>query len=545
MISTFLPTSTFVLVSILAAAPKTGPIFPISDTPDSIEGSFFRSDTPTASDTPAASDTDGEGGNQMLQKADVAPGTGTVQAAEEISDMVIVARNYALMDTVIATLRVPNAPESSPLPKNDKPVFTPGVQTWTRGQGRFNKDFGYNEHSQNVGKILLRTRLQARVTWGPVQAIAQVQDSRVWGFESSTAAAEANTDLHQGYMQLGGSKGKKLSGWIRLGRQEISYGNQRLIGSLGWLPAARSFDALRMHGEYNKFSVDVFGALLMPMGVVTREIPNPADPTTSITESARSIGTELVGGTATGNFHKALSVELIALGQREGGKNGNVHFDRRIGNVGARLFGNPVAGLRYDIEFNYQWGKNNHREHSAWAGAATVGYVYGKKDWRPGGHVTYAIASGDDCVFSAGNNEHCKSQEFYNFYPTNHMHYGLVDLIGWRNVRDLELGAELSFNNVLKIKADYHFLQLHESEGRWSNAGGKTVGNEIEGNKKSNLGHEFNVVFVAKPWKSLMIQPGYGVFIADDVAKKMIAPEGSGDVLKPQHFAYLWFVATF
>ncbi len=439
------------------------------------------------------------------------------------------------------------SPSSSLSPsKNKKPVFTPGLQIWTRGQGRINRDLGADRHSQDIAEILLQTRLQARVAWEPLTAMVQFQDSRVWGFETSPGSNEANTDLHQGYLEIGGSSGAKYSGWIRLGRQEIRYGNQRLLGAPGWSLTAQSFDALRMHGEYGKFSVDLLGAIVKPMGIVTQEIPDPTDPDQSITEDARSTGTQLVGGTATGRFHEAVSVELTMLGQRESGQEGFIHFDRRIGNLGARVFGKPAKGLRYDVELNYQWGKNNRRDHSAWAAAATVAYVHGNKGWKPGAHVTYAIASGDDgCTFTESDITNCKSREFFNFYPTNHMHYGLVDLLGWRNMRDLELGAELAFNTVLKIKADYHFLQLHESEGRWSNTGGHTIGNAIQDNKNNNLGHELDLALVIKPWKPLTIKPGYGVFMADDAAKKMANADDNADALKAHHFVYLWIVAAF
>ena len=131
-----------------------------------------------------------------------------------------------------------------------------------------------------------------------------------------------------------------------------------------------------------------------------------------------------------------------------------------------------------------------------------------------------------------------KSTEFFNFYPTNHVHYGIMDLFGWRNLRDLEAGFNFVPAKPLQFVATYHFFQLHQASGRWSNAGGANVGIGWDpNNTENNLGHEIDAVLTYRPWEPLMFRPGYGVFL----------PTGAGSTLggpHAQHFAYLWLVFT-
>ena len=152
------------------------------------------------------------------------------------------------------------------------------------------------------------------------------------------------------------------------------------------------------------------------------------------------------------------------------------------------------------------------------------------------------MASGSRCTgSSAAGVANCgaaTSSDFFNFYPTNHIHYGLVDLLGWRNMRDLEVSGSLAVD-WFSASLGYHFFQLNEASGRWRDAAGGQVGSGWDTtNTDRTLGHEFDVVATLKPWKPLMVQPGYGVFLPRKAGRTL-----GGD--SPQHFVYLWLVTTF
>lgn len=77
-----------------------------------------------------------------------------------------------------------------------------------------------------------------------VGAMFQVQDVRIWGEETDTLGdfSANGLDVHQGFVDLMPDEDIRL----RIGRQEISYLNQRLIGSVNFAEQARAFDAVRL-----------------------------------------------------------------------------------------------------------------------------------------------------------------------------------------------------------------------------------------------------------------------------------------------------------
>jgi hypothetical protein len=88
---------------------------------------------------------------------------------------------------------------------------------------------------------LFRVRLNA--AFQPADKIytfIQLQDSRERGFEPSTLADTHNVDLHQAYVQVNDLFIDKLT--FKIGRMELSYAGQRLIGAVDWHNVGRSFD---------------------------------------------------------------------------------------------------------------------------------------------------------------------------------------------------------------------------------------------------------------------------------------------------------------
>lgn len=93
----------------------------------------------------------------------------------------------------------------------------------------------------------LRTRFGAEVVAGPWgRAVARIQDSR--GYGDPVLGADSISEVlraHEAFLELGtGISG--INARLRMGRQEIALGNERLIGRDDWSPTGRSFDAARV-----------------------------------------------------------------------------------------------------------------------------------------------------------------------------------------------------------------------------------------------------------------------------------------------------------
>jgi len=129
------------------------------------------------------------------------------------------------------------------------------------------------------GHIYQRARLGVNaVVSEDTQAFLQIQDSRVWGFETSTLDNTQNADFHQAWGQW---KKQWSDAGVRLrgGRQELSYGNERILGAVGWSNVGRSFDAFQ--GRWTRSG----SARASPSTTWTRVTtsPSPSPPATSST----------------------------------------------------------------------------------------------------------------------------------------------------------------------------------------------------------------------------------------------------------------------
>ena len=105
----------------------------------------------------------------------------------------------------------------------------------------------------------LRIDLTVRATrW--MSIILERQDARIY-FNRSVPNAPpfANPmDLRLGYLQLGASDHGPVS--LHAGRQDLNFGEQRLLGNFNWINVGRSFDAVRLTFRYNRYRLDAFAA---------------------------------------------------------------------------------------------------------------------------------------------------------------------------------------------------------------------------------------------------------------------------------------------
>ena len=96
-----------------------------------------------------------------------------------------------------------------------------------------------------------RTRLNVGFTGYRYKVFATLQDVRVWGQDASTinrTTTEANNGLmlHEawGEIMLNDTISKIQNLSLKIGRQEIAYDDQKVLGSLDWLQQGRNHDAI-------------------------------------------------------------------------------------------------------------------------------------------------------------------------------------------------------------------------------------------------------------------------------------------------------------
>ncbi|MGB1699439.1 MAG: alginate export family protein, partial [Nannocystaceae bacterium] len=368
--------------------------------------------------------------------------------------------------------------------------FHPGVAYWMISQNTRGTTFGAEDID---GKTRVRQQIRANfdMGWGPLRAFMQVQDARDWGFEQSTVSNDGNIDLHQGFVAVRGSSNDgTLGGNIRLGRQEIWVGTRRLFAERPWNTNGQSFDALRLRGHAGKVRADLWAAMLAK--------PDSFDVDDGISVRTYQTRGGYVGmGVIGWDPLPAVSVEAMTAWVAEDKSEGDLQGQRRLASPGLRVFGDPVEGLRYDVEGYVQWGREPavNRDHFAWAAAGTLSYTL-RKEFDPKFHVGYSIASGEACDGDPSLGETCNdaaegTRDFFDFYRRRHGYQGIVDMALWRNIRDLEAGVQLQLERRVRVNVDYHYFQLQEPTGRWWKVPEDLVGAGWDPqNRSRNLGHE-------------------------------------------------------
>jgi len=111
----------------------------------------------------------------------------------------------------------------------------------------------------------LRTRVNLNLPMDSLTRIfVQLQDSRLYGSDpgiSGGLANDMNLGVHQAFVELRHWIWHRLE--TTLGRQELNYGNQRLIGAVGWNNVGRAFDGAKASLAFDKVTLEGVAATTM------------------------------------------------------------------------------------------------------------------------------------------------------------------------------------------------------------------------------------------------------------------------------------------
>lgn len=380
-------------------------------------------------------------------------------------------------------------------------TLTPLIQARFRYEGRWNPYLNGGGSGPDIHFITTRARLGLDAAWNPVRIRLQIQDVRNLGTTPGTTSG-TTFGLHQGYVHLGDD----LS-YVRLGRQQIAYGDQRLIGVADWSMNARAFDALRVHATFGNFELDAWGAMNTPPQ--TLEIQNAM--TGNVTVNAEG---DFVGAMqASWHIGHAFGVDAYVLYRHDGPNVDQPARERNVIAPGLRVAGQPIAGLKYTAEGTLQTGEVANQEHLAFALSGELGYNFGG-DWAPEVTAGGAYGSGDSPDGSV--------DEFDNFFPTNHKFYGFVDVIGLRNLVEAHLKLRLSpVSMPLIVDFRLHWFALPEPTGRWSDFRGRTLGQSTTGVTNTSLGGEADLQVGWELVDGLSVATAYAFFIPHTGARQL------------------------
>ena len=372
------------------------------------------------------------------------------------------------------------------------------------------------------------------------------------------ALAENDRDLnlHQAFFFLGNHKEFPLS--LKIGRQELVYGDQRTLGHFRWNNNARTFDALKLRWQNAFFGVDAFTG-----GLVYNDNNNfnrshlsddhfsglyfnfPNIPTLSeknlveafIYSRNVTVGSAKVNVDPNNNPYAGVAAPFRNPAKQD------------LYTAGLRYKSKPLAfgPWDYGVELMHQFGDRANTgpaaasaavaaaprlRQRAWAAVIQGGYTFTESAWQHRVGLTYSYASGDK------NSADGTSQTFQNLFATTHLFYGYMDLNSLQNLHDLRLAYTFKPKPNLSIGLEGHLHCLDRTTDSWYNvagvarAGGAAnagTGYAISPTFSRQLGQELDLVGSWHIIPSAQFEVGVSRYFRGDYIKQSLAIPGSKD----------------
>jgi hypothetical protein len=413
-------------------------------------------------------------------------------------------------------------PPASPTRGGPIPVGLDGqLANWLQVRGEFRSrvegfDGGGFATGNSDAYWVDRFRLNATVRpHSSLGFVVQLQDAR--SFLKTTGGQLAPfrdaLDVRMAYGEYG------TQNTIRIGRQELAFGEQRLLGPVSWLNTARTFDGARFTLKRAAVQVDVFGASVVTIqpddfdrsgngnalyGVYTAWsawIPNQVVEPYFFWRESRGTATELG--------------PLATLNQAT---------------TGIRMAGKLSPSVDYSTELALQTGSLASEDVKAWASHALVGKSLAALPWRPRVFGEFNHASGDT---SKGDG---RRGTFDQLYPTPHDKYGLADQVGWKNINHVHTGIELKPTSQWQVASGYHSWWLASATDGLYSAGGALVAKSATGVAGTHVGQEIDLQTTYTYSAQLQIGAGYAY---------LFPGEFLNNTTEGQAYSYPYVMATY
>ena len=356
-----------------------------------------------------------------------------------------------------------------------------------------------------------------RAAYANVPAIAGTSKKVGYGPESDTI------DLHQAYFTVGNHKEFPLS--LKFGRQELSYGDERLIGAFGWNNIGRSFDSAKLRWQNAWFGADFFSAMpvvprdgqfdlsnehdvLSGVYATSTKIPNN---TLDVYFLARNADRQAINNFSDPQFPQPTARDIYTVGGRVKSKPGTLgNWDYTV--EGAYQFGNMATNAT-----------SVRLKQDAYMFTAQAGYTFADAWATPRLGAEFDYSSGDS------NPNDGTHGTFDNLFPTNHKFYGSMDLISLQNIEDAGISLTLKPTPRMSVAFMGNLLWLANTHDYFYNVTGAprtTGGYGINSGNDSFLGSELTAIAGYAITRYAQVEVGYGHFFTGDYVRQSLASTG-------------------
>ena len=379
-----------------------------------------------------------------------------------------------------------------------------------RFEYRENFDFSDSREDDDAFH-LLRTRVG--LTFKPVKPLSlfiQGQDSRISNADFEVKTAYENyMDIRQLYLNYEDNVAfeplqmNKFS--MRAGRQEFSYGAQRLIGGFNWSNVAQTFDGgkIGFHFLPAHVQLDFLGGDKSPIKSPI-EGDDLFDTSTKDRVYAYYLTAKALHETQFDNYliHRQ-TWKNVSFGPSGSSEISDYTFGGRV----KKAFAN---GIDYELEAAEQWGNFKDQDVRSTMAVGIVGYTLVDHKWKPRAAFEFDYGSGDS------NPTDGKMTTFDNLYPTNHLFYGYIDFISLQNLNDYRYQFSFKPHKRWKLQTDLHLIYLDTPKDSWYTVGRTVARTAAAGSTdvSTHIGNEIDVVADYKVNEYIATQFGYSHFFS-------------------------------
>lgn len=340
-----------------------------------------------------------------------------------------------------------------------------------RGELRYG-GFTEGTEEKRAQFLLERTRLSVDYQRPYIEAKVTAQHSGIWGQSN-----KGSFNLYEAWARLYTKNGL----FAKLGRQVLSYDDERIIGANDWAMAANSHDVLKLGYEGHGHKAH---AIL----------------------GFNQNGENTSGGTYySGDSYKVMhtlwyhydlpklpigaSLLFMNIGMqgREFAASGEAEPRNRYQQLLGSYLSYKPGKLKAEASYYHQWGRNeDNAKIDAWMASVKAQYQISPKvgavagyDYLSGDHYEYVRKEG-----MLGLTRHRVLSGFQTVYGSHHQFYGLMDFFYVTTVKDtfcpglqnLYFGATYSPIKNLSLMAVYHYMATATKLEEYS----KTLGHDID-----------------------------------------------------------------
>jgi hypothetical protein len=344
-----------------------------------------------------------------------------------------------------------------------------------------------------------------------------------------------NIDLQQAYVTIGNHKEFPLS--LKIGRQELIYGEERLIGLSAWNNITRVFDAAKLRWQNEWFGADLFASRVVIPEDERFNVSNDYDwfsgiyaTTTRIPKNtldvyvlSRNSSTDALAAEPRPQFPQPTARDIFTVGFRLKSKPGELgNWDYSLETAGQ--FGN-YKDLRL--------GANSARlDQEAYMAVLQGGYTFSDLWATPRLGLEYSYASGDS---DPKDNKH---ETFDNLFPTNHKFYGYMDFFSLQNIHDARAILQLKPHKQVSLALEGHGFWLADTHDNFYNVGGAPrgglaatpggTGYGINPGYNNFVGTELDAIAGYAMSRNTQLEVGYGHFFVGNYIQQSLASPAFG-----------------